>query len=89
MKHFQTTVMMRSIPSKTNAIWQNLVDVKKVYKKLKEINLLYALIHLPRAPAVLNIANHLDERSYGEPLSRSTEYKVEEIAEHQKEGIHN
>jgi len=85
--HGELFILMRSVPTKSNIIWQDLVDVQKVYNallKLKEINPLYAMIQLPGAPKDLDIGNLIDEGSYGEPLSKSGEAMVEEVAEHEE-----
>ncbi|XP_065892428.1 uncharacterized protein [Dysidea avara] len=89
--HGELFILIRSLPSKSNVIWQDLVDINKVYNallKLKEINPLYALIQLPGAPEDLDIGNRIDEGSYGEPLSTSGEAMVEEIAEHEEQSYY-
>ena len=89
--HGELFILIRSLPSKSNVIWQDLVDINKVYNallKLKEINPPYALIQLPGAPEDLDIGNRIDEGSYGEPLSTSGEAMVEEIAEHKEQSYY-
>ena len=51
-------ILMRSVPTKSNINWQDLVDVQKMYNallKLKEINPLYVMIQLPGAPEDLDV----------------------------------
>ena len=46
----QTYVLLPSIPTAKNDVWQDLVDINKVYRapyKLKDINPLYHKIWLP------------------------------------------
>ena len=89
--HGELFILIRSIPSKSNVVWQDLVDVNKVYNallKLKEINPLYALIKLPGAPEELDIGNRIDEGLYGDPLSTSGEAMVEKIAENEEESYY-
>ena len=88
--HSELFILMRSVLSKSNIIWQDLVDVQKVYNallKLKEINPLYALIQLPGTPEGLDVSDRIDEGSYGESLSKSGEAMIEEVAEHE-EGLY-
>ena len=89
--HGELFILMRSIPSKSNVIWQDLVDVNKVYNallKLKEINPLYALIQLPGTAEELEIGSLIDAGSYGEPLATSGQAMVEEIAEHEEQSYY-
>jgi len=89
--HGELFILIRSLPNKSNVIWQHLVDVNKVFNallKLKKINPLYALIQLPGAPEELHIGEQIDEGSYGEPLSTSGEAMVEEIAENEEQSYY-
>ena len=57
-------ILLRSIPTEKRVIWQNLVDINKVYSalsKLKEINLLYAQINLPKSVSDLNLCDKITE----------------------------
>ena len=57
-------ILLRSIPTQNKIIWQDLVDVKKVYRalcKLKTINPLYAQINLPKSALDFNLADKLNE----------------------------
>ena len=62
----QLYILMRSIPTKANMIWQDLVDVHKVYnalRKLKQINHLYSAIVMPGEPHELQLEKQIEEFS--------------------------
>ena len=57
-------ILLRSIPTNKKIIWQDLVDINKVYSalsKLKEINPLYAQINLPVSVSDLNLCDKITE----------------------------
>ena len=62
--HGELYVLLRSIPSQSKVIWQDLVSVQNVYDallKLKEINPLYHPIKLPRDAEELDLEQYIDE----------------------------
>ena len=57
-EHGELYILLRSIPTAKNVVWQDLVDINKVYKallKLQEINPLYHNIQLPVDASSLNL----------------------------------
>ena len=57
-EHGELYILLRSIPTAKNVVWQDLVDINKVYKallKLQEINPLYHNIQLPVDVLSLNL----------------------------------
>ena len=55
-------ILLHSIPTEKKVIWQNLVDINKVYSalsKLKEINPLYAQINLPKSVSDLKLCDKI------------------------------
>ena len=59
-------ILLRSIPTKAKIIWQDLVDVHKVYRalqKLKQINHLYSAIDMPGQPHELHLETQIEEFS--------------------------
>jgi len=55
---------MRSIPNKSNIVWQEMVNVNKVHRalsKLKELNPLYQHISLPKVATDLHIQERIGE----------------------------
>ena len=56
-------ILLCSIPTKSNKIWQDLVDVHKVYhtlEKLKSINHFYSEIVMPEEPHKLQLDRHVE-----------------------------
>ena len=73
-------ILLRSIPSKRKVIWQDLVDVCKVYsalEKLKEINHLYSEIAMPGEPHELQLEKHIEEFV----AATSSDAMIQQIAE--------
>ena len=57
-EHGELYILLRSIPTAKNVVWQDLVDINKVYKallKLQEINPQYHNIQLPVDASSLNL----------------------------------
>ena len=55
-------ILLRSIPTTKKVLWQDMVDVNKIYaalSKLKEINPLYAAINLPSSASGLELDKKL------------------------------
>ena len=70
-KHGELFVLLRSLPSSNKIIWQDIVDIAKMYnalKVLKNINLLYSEINLPALPSALPLDSVTGEHVVeGEP----------------------
>jgi len=68
-------IIVRSIPNSSKYVWQNLVDVNKVWKALlwcKQNNPLYAAIELPQsADGIVNILEHLPQTEYQDMTEES------------------
>jgi len=82
----QLYILLRSIPSKTNVIWQDLVDVHKVYsalQKLKNINNLYSSIVMPGEPNQLQL-----ERQIEEYTATSGDAMIQQIAENEEAALY-
>ena len=69
-EHGELYILLRSIPSAKNVVWQDLVDINKVYRalcKLREINPLYREIQLPADASELelnlSITEHISEEA--------------------------
>ena len=69
-EHGELYILLRSIPSAKNVVWQDLVDINKVYSalcKLREINPLYREIQLPADASELelnlSITEHVSEEA--------------------------
>jgi len=63
-EHGELFILLRSIPTCHNIIWQDLVNMKKVYSalhKLKEINPLYNAINLPASASGLKLDQRISE----------------------------
>ena len=57
-------IILRSLPTKDKVIWQDMVDINKVYRalsKLKNINPLYSQINLPELASDLNLSEKITE----------------------------
>ena len=57
-EHGELYILLRSIPTAKNVVWQDLVDINKVYSalcKLREINPLYHEIQLPADASELEL----------------------------------
>ena len=57
-------VLLRCIPNTKRVVWQNIVDITKVYgalKKLKDINPIYSEINLPALPSNLELGSKISE----------------------------
>ena len=79
-------ILLRSIPSKRNVIWQDLVDVHKVYnalQKLKEINHLYSAIVMPGEPDELQLEGQIEEYA-----AVSGDAMIQQIAENEEEALY-
>ena len=79
-------ILLRSIPSKRKVIWQDLVDVRKVYsalEKLKEINHLYSDIVMPEDPHELQL-----ERQIEEFAATSGDAMIQQIAEDEEAALY-
>ena len=81
-EHGELYVLLRSIPTAKNVVWQDLVDIHKIYKtlwKLKEINPLYHEIRLPVDASELDlhlaITEHVSTESAGSPEVSADEDK--------------
>ena len=74
-------ILLRSIPTKAKIIWQDLVDVHKVYRalqKLKQINHLYSAIDMPGQPHELHLETQIEEFS-----ATSGDAMIQQIAENE------
>ena len=96
-------VLLRSIPTEKKIIWQDLINVNKVYNalcKLKEINPLYAQINLPKLASDFTLSDKItecvipastadngDEPGNDEELER--EPMVREIPESEEEDLYH
>ena len=79
-------ILLRSIPTKSKIIWQNLVDVHKVYRalqKLKEINHLYSAIVMPGQPHELQLERQIEEFS-----ATSKDAMIQQIAENEEAALY-
>ena len=64
LEHGELFVLLRSIPTTKQVVWQNIVDITKVYgalKKLKDINPIYSEISLPALPSGLDLGSKISE----------------------------
>ena len=64
LDHGELFVLLRNIPTTKKVVWQNIVDITKVYgalKKLKDINPIYSEINLPALPSNLEIGSKISE----------------------------
>ena len=72
-------ILLRSIPTAKKVLWQDLVDVNKVYAallKLKEINPLYASIDLPSSASGLELEKKLSTCVVTDPAVDDNERMV-------------
>ena len=63
-EHGELFILLRSIPSRRKVVWQDLVNMQKVYlalHKLKEINPLYSAITLPTSASGLQLDEKISE----------------------------
>ena len=63
-EHGELYILLRSIPTAKNVVWQDLVDINKVYRalcKLKDINPLYREIQLPANASQLELNMAISE----------------------------
>ena len=63
-EHGELFILMRSIPSRNKVVWQNLVNIQKVYsalRMLKDINPLYHAIKLPTSATELKLNKKISE----------------------------
>ena len=61
LDHGELFVLLRSIPTTKKVVWQNIVDITKVYGALKDINPIYSEINLPALPSNLEIGSKISE----------------------------
>ena len=64
LEHGELFVLLQSIPTTKRVVWQNIVDITKVYgalKKLKDINPIYSEINLPALPSGLELGSKISE----------------------------
>ena len=57
-------IILRSLPTEGKVIWQDMVDINKVYRalsKLKNINPIYSQINLPEVASDLNLSGKITE----------------------------
>jgi len=69
-EHGELFILLRSIPTHHKVVWQDLVDIPKVYSalhKLKEINPLYHAINLPTSASGLQLDQKISECIAEEP----------------------
>ena len=79
-------ILLCSIPTKKIVIWQDLVDVHKVYRalqKLKEINHLYSAIVMPRQPHELQLERQIEEFS-----ATSEDTMIQQITESEETALY-
>jgi len=79
-------ILLCSIPSKTNVVWQDLVDVHKVYSallKLKEINHLHSAIAMPGEPHELQLEEQTEEYA-----ATSGDAMIQQIAENEEAALY-
>ena len=72
-------ILLRSIPSEKKVIWQDIVNVNKVYDalcKLKEINPLYAQINLPKSISNFDLCDKITECVVTAPSTESGDEPV-------------
>ena len=66
LDHGELFVLLQSIPTTKQVVWQNIVDITKVYgalKKLKDINPIYSEINLPALPSDLKLGSKISEHA--------------------------
>ena len=69
-------ILVRNIPTKSKIIWENLVDLKKIYEALKWLrinNFLYSGIVLPNTHNKLNLGNLNNAEFYIQETKNDTE----------------
>lgn len=69
-EHGELFILLRSIPSSHKVVWQDLVDMQKVYSalhKLKDINPLYNAINLPTSASGLQLDQKISEFTTEDP----------------------
>ena len=80
-EHGELYILLRSIPTAKNFVWQDLVDINKVYKallKLQEINPLYHNIQLPVDASSLNLHLAISEHVISTDADASSEVGTDE-----------
>ena len=80
-EHGELDILLRSIPTAKNVVWQDLVDINKVYKallKLQESNPLYHNIQLPADASSLNLHLAISEHVISTDADASSEVDTDE-----------